>query len=100
MVQLRDAIGPINLINARNGGPVVEGLRSCGYSLDQGMVLILNGSIYHGSECSNRLALLSSRSTAFNRMNAVLFSRVWLSDVAAPYCAPADLWRCGRLDVN
>ena len=91
MLRIRDAIGPVTLINARNGGPVVGELRSHGYSLDEGMVLVLNGAIYHGADCIHRLALLSSDATWFNRLNAFVFRNRILSRGFYP------ILRSGRL---
>jgi hypothetical protein len=91
LIRLRDAVGPIKLINARDGGTVVEELRSQGYSLDEGMVLILNGAVHHGPACINRLALLSSRSNWFNRANAAVFRSSVMSRAFYP------VLRTGRL---
>lgn len=73
MLRLREALGPIALVNARDGGPEVEEARAAGLDLDEGMVLKLDGRLYHGDECIHRLALLSTPSGAFNRVNAAIF---------------------------
>ena len=73
MMRLRASIGPVELINAREGGPVVEDIRAQGIDLDHGMVLKLGDRIYHGDECIHRLALLSTASGPFNRLNALIF---------------------------
>ena len=73
LVRLREALGPVRLMNARDGGPVVESLVAAGYDLDEGMVLIWRGRIYHGDACIHLLALLSTPSGAFNRINAAVF---------------------------
>jgi predicted DCC family thiol-disulfide oxidoreductase YuxK len=66
LMRLREAIGPVVLKNAREGGPLIEELTRRGYDLDEGMVLIHAGEIFHGSECMARLGLLSTPSTTFN----------------------------------
>lgn len=43
------------------------------FDLDEGILLQLGGAYYHGSACIHLLALLSSRSTLFNRINAFVF---------------------------
>jgi predicted DCC family thiol-disulfide oxidoreductase YuxK len=73
LVRLRETLGPVRLVNAREGGPIVEHLLDQGYDLDEGMVLIWQDRIYHGDECIHMLALLSTPSGAFNRINAALF---------------------------
>lgn len=73
LVRLRETLGRVRLVNAREGGPVVQHLVDEGYDLDDGMVLIWQNRIYHGDACIHMLALLSTPSGAFNRINAALF---------------------------
>lgn len=72
-VRLRDVAGPVRMVNARDGGPEVEAARRMGFDLDEGMVLRLSGRYYHGKDCINALALMSSRSTVFNSVNHWVF---------------------------
>ena len=83
-LRLQRAVGPLTLIDARAGGSEVEEARARGFDLNQGMLLILNGADYHGDACLNRLALMSSRSDWFNRLNYVLFRSPVLSRVGYP----------------
>lgn len=73
LVRLRDSIGPVELVDARRGGPVVDEVVAAGLDLNEGMVLKLDGRLYHGDACINMLALLSTPSGAFNRFNAAVF---------------------------
>lgn len=73
LVRLRETLGPVKLIDARGGGPEVDALLDAGIDLDEGMALKTGGRIYHGDECINMLALLSTRSGVFNRLNATVF---------------------------
>ena len=73
LVRIRDAIGPIRFINARDGDPEVDEIIQAGLDLDEGMVLKLNGQMYHGQDCINALALLSDPRGLFNRFNAWVF---------------------------
>ncbi|MGH8479348.1 MAG: DCC1-like thiol-disulfide oxidoreductase family protein [Gammaproteobacteria bacterium] len=72
-LRLRDAIGPVHLVNAREGGALVEELRRAKLDLDEGMVLKLGGRYYHGADCIHVLACLSSPATPFNRISALIF---------------------------
>lgn len=72
-VRLRDAIGRLHLVDARAGGPIVERIAAAGYDLNEGMALKLGERIYHGADCIHMLSALSTRSGAFNRVNALLF---------------------------
>ena len=73
LVRLRETLGQIGLFDAREGGPQVEEARRAGLDLDEGMVLKLDGRLYHGAECIHMLALLSTPSSWFNRVNAAMF---------------------------
>ena len=50
MVRLRAAVGAVELIDARQGGPVIERLRAKGIDLDQGNVFSYGGRDYVGPE--------------------------------------------------
>lgn len=84
LVRLREAVGPVELVDARQGGPLVDEIVAAGLDLDNGMVLKLEGKFYHGDECLNRLALLSTNSGAFNRLTAQLFRRPAVARIAYP----------------
>ena len=73
LVRLRESVGQVRLVNAREGGPLVEELQRAGVDLDEGMALKLDGRLYHGHDCIHMLALLSTPSSAFNRLTAALF---------------------------
>lgn len=90
LVRLRKAVGRVELVDARQGGPLVSEIRAAGIDLDRGMVLKMDGRFYAGAECVQRLALLSSRCDAFNRLTAAIFS----SPTAARLLYP--LLRSGR----
>ncbi len=72
---LRETVGNIRLIDARENGEEVQAAQASGYVIDEGMLLKLDGQFYYGADCLNRLALLSTRSTVFNRLTHALFRR-------------------------
>ena len=84
MLRFREAVGPVTLQDARDGGPIVEALTDAGYNLDDGMVLLINGEVHHGADAMTRMALLSSDSSLFNRLNAAIFRHPRLSRVLYP----------------
>ena len=59
-LKLKDAIGPVELLDARSDDPRVKRYWSDGYDLNQGMLFIHRGRTYHGDEAINVLAGLSS----------------------------------------
>lgn len=84
LTRLRETVGPLRLINARERTPEVERAIAAGYNLDRGMLLSLDSELYYGADCLNRLALLSSRSTVFNRLAHALFRHPRASRFAYP----------------
>ncbi len=84
MVRLRQAAGNLNLVNARDGGEIVQKVRRLGYDLDEGMVLILGNKYYHGSDCIHAVALLSSSVTFANKINMLIFRSRTLSKYLYP----------------
>lgn len=90
LVRLREAVGPVRLVDARSGDPAVVALKRRGTDLDRGMVLLYGGRSYHGADCLSMLAVLGTPVGAFNRINAAVFR----SPVAARLLYP--LLRAGR----
>ena len=84
MLRLRAVALTIELINARDGGPVVERLRAAGYLLDEGIVLMLDSQTYHGADAMHMLALLSTPSASFNLLTARAFRNRTLSRFSYP----------------
>jgi predicted DCC family thiol-disulfide oxidoreductase YuxK len=84
LLRLRDALGPVQLLDARQGGALVDQLVNDGYDLDEGMALIMAHRVYHGADCINRLAVLSTPSNIFNRLNAAVFRSEFLSKLLYP----------------
>ena len=75
LVDVRNAIGELILVNAREGGPLVEEIRAIPYDLNKGMVLKMNGRYYTGDDALHILALLPARKKdTFNVFNRLFFS--------------------------
>jgi predicted DCC family thiol-disulfide oxidoreductase YuxK len=73
LIRLRRSLGQVELIDARKDGPAVAELRAAGLDLDEGMALKVGDRWYHGDECVHMLALLSTPSTLFNKLNGAVF---------------------------
>jgi predicted DCC family thiol-disulfide oxidoreductase YuxK len=84
LLRLRNTLGRVDLVNARDGGALVEEIVAAGVDLDEGMVLKMDGRLYHGDECIHRLALLSTASTTFNRINRAIFRSKRMSRALYP----------------
>ena len=72
-LDVEEAVGELALVNAREGGPLVEQVRNLPYDLDEGMVLKLDGRFYRGSEALHALAGLSGRRSVPGLLNRLAF---------------------------
>lgn len=83
-VRLRNTIGPVELIDARSGDPRVKAVEREGLDLDEGMVFVWNGRIFHGEAAVHVLAGLSSDLTFASRLNRKIFSNRVLARIFYP----------------
>lgn len=83
-MRVRKALGSLELVNARDGGPLTEAVKARGFDLNQGMVLVQGEEFYFGAESIHRLALMSTRSGCFNTLNALIFARPGLAQRLYP----------------
>ena len=90
LVRLREAIGKVKPINAREDHPVVRYVKSKGIDLNQEMALVTKGEVLAGPDVIHRLALLSTGSGFFNG----LMSRVFASRGLTRFMYP--MMRAGR----
>lgn len=84
MLRLRESVGPLELVSARDEHPVVDSLIEEGFDLDEGMAFIHLGSVYFGDDAIARMAMLSSPISFFNRLNASVFKRPRLAAAMYP----------------
>jgi predicted DCC family thiol-disulfide oxidoreductase YuxK len=83
-VRIKDNFGQLNLVDARQGGELVENIIKLGYDLNDGMVLKYQDRYYHGADCINVLALMSTNSGLFNKINAAIFKSATVSGFLYP----------------
>lgn len=85
MTRLRDSAGPVTLVDARGDDhPVLDEIARAGLDLDRGMVVKMDGRLYHGDAAMTALALMTTASGAFNRTMRALFRRPGLARVIYP----------------
>lgn len=84
MTRLRASAGPVRLVDARSDAPEVAEARAAGLDLDRGMAVKLDGRLYHGDAAMTALALLTTRSGAFNRLVRALFRHPALARIVYP----------------
>lgn len=73
LVRLREAVGTVELVDARGTHPILDEVRARDLDLDQGMVVRLNGEYLHGSEAMAALSMLSTQAGLFNRVMGAVF---------------------------
>jgi len=74
----------IVLINVREDKSILSSEELKYIDIDKGMILILNGKIYSGDKCVHILALLSTPSNLFNKINYLIFKNKHLSKLLYP----------------
>ena len=89
-LEIRQNWGGLRLVNARDGGPLVQEIRDLPHNLDEGMALKLHGRYYLGADALYMLAWHSDRRGFCGRLNGLLFR----SAVAARLTYP--LLKLGR----
>ena len=85
LVRLRDAIGPVELLDARSGDPRIAGYWRDGYDLNDGMLFVHRGRVFHGHEAVSVLAQLSTGAGWFNRLNRLVLSNRHSAAVIYPF---------------
>jgi predicted DCC family thiol-disulfide oxidoreductase YuxK len=84
VIRVREDVGNLKIINARESSTIRDEITAMGLDLDQGMVLKMGEKLYYGSDAIHALALISSRSGIFNRINYWIFRSKTLSAVVYP----------------
>ncbi|PIR38904.1 MAG: hypothetical protein COV35_05335 [Alphaproteobacteria bacterium CG11_big_fil_rev_8_21_14_0_20_39_49] len=87
LLRLKETGGVVKIIDARtlsNDSDIIKKIHEKGYTLDDGMALIIDEDVYHGDECIHKLALMSTGSSLFNRFNRFVFKSRRISKVLYP----------------
>jgi predicted DCC family thiol-disulfide oxidoreductase YuxK len=75
----------LELLSARSEDARVSYYRSCGYRLDDGMLVVLNDAVYVGADAMHVLAMLSESGGWLNQFQRMVFARRWLSRLLYPW---------------
>ncbi|SHF35103.1 Protein of unknown function, DUF393 [Marinomonas polaris DSM 16579] len=103
IVRIRQSVGELVLIDARDNPEVMVEVNAKGLDIDQGMVLKMDGQLYYGADAIHLLALLSGRSGVFNRLNYWLFSSKKVAAILYPVlrsCRNVLLKILGKTKIN
>lgn len=74
LVRVRESVGELEIVDAREHSAAMQEVTTRGLDIDQGMVLKIGEQLYYGADAIQALALLSSRSGFFNKLNYWMFS--------------------------
>jgi hypothetical protein len=72
-VRIRDAVGRLHLVDARQPSPLMDEITAAGLDIDQGMVVKFKDAIYYGSDAMYVLTCMSTASGLFNRISFLFF---------------------------
>lgn len=103
IVNIRESIGDLRIVDARENSEVMSEITSQGLDIDQGIVLKMGGQLYYGSNAIHALALIGSRSGIFNRMNYWIFKSKTVSGILYPilrFCRNMLLKILGKTKIN
>lgn len=73
VIRIRESVGELKLVDAREQSDLMNEITAQGFDIDQGMVLKMDEVLYYGADAIHALALISSHSEVFNRLNYWLF---------------------------
>lgn len=73
LVRLREAVGPVELVNAREAHPIIDEVRARNLNLDEGMVVRMDGEYLHGAAAMTALSLMSTPTGFVNRAMRMIF---------------------------
>jgi predicted DCC family thiol-disulfide oxidoreductase YuxK len=103
LARIRESVGKLVLVDARNGGPLLDEITAAGLDIDQGMVLKVGPNLYYGPDAIHMLALLGSNTGIFNRLNFWLFRSKAVSRILYPLlkaCRNLLLKILGKTKIN
>ncbi len=83
-IKLQQAAGTIVLLNAREEHPLNLALREKGLDYNQGFIVKMGDNLYQGAAAMQMLALLSTNSDIFNKLNGMVFRSKTLATLLYP----------------
>lgn len=103
MVRIRESVGELVLINARDAGPIMDEITAQGLDIDQGMVVKIGDELYYGADAIHVLALMGTNQGLFNRVAYCLFRSSFISRLLYPVlrgCRNLLLKLLGKTKIN
>jgi predicted DCC family thiol-disulfide oxidoreductase YuxK len=103
LARIRESVGRLVLVDARDGGPIMDEITAAGLDIDQGMVVKVGDALYYGPDAIHVLALLGTNTGVFNRICYWSFRSKRVSRVLYPVlraCRNLLLKLLGRTKIN
>ena len=103
LLRLRQSASDVGITNLRDDANLRQELNQRGFDLDQGMVVEIDDRRIGGADAANALAMMSTPSDMFNRINRLVFSRPALSALFYPVLRSGrwmTLFMMGRQSIN
>ena len=85
MLNVKDKIKDFRLINARDGGEIVEKIKAIPFDINEGMVLVYGDDYYFGSDALHMMSLLSTGSGFWGTLNKYMFKSPTVAKVVYPF---------------
>ena len=103
LVRIKESVGRLVLVDAREGGPVMDEITARGLDIDQGMVVKVGDELYYGPDAIHVLALMGTNRGFFNRVAYWSFRSRAVSRVLYPalkLCRNLLLKMLGKTKIN
>ena len=103
LVRIKESVGQLVLVDARDGGPIMEEITAKGLDIDQGMVAKVGNELYYGADAIHVLALMGTNKGFFNRLAYWSFRSRAVSKVLYPIlraCRNLLLKILGKTKIN
>lgn len=103
LVRIRESVGRLVLVDAREGGAIMDEITARGLDIDQGMVVKVGEERYYGADAIHVLALMGTRRGLFNRLAYWTFGARRVARVVYPVlraCRNLLLKLLGRTRIN
>ena len=103
LLRIRESVGALILVDARDGGPIMDEITTAGLDIDQGMVVKVGEKLYYGPDAIHVLALMGTNKGFFNRLAYLCFRSKRASQVLYPVlkaCRNLLLKSLGRTKIN
>ena len=103
LVRIRESVGRLVLVDARERGPIMEEITAAGLDIDQGMTVKVGDRLYYGPDAIHVLALMGTSKGVFNRLAYLAFRSRRASHVLYPVlrgCRNFLLKLLGKTKVN